>query len=139
MICGAESWNEIEEFGKNKFDFFKKRISDLESIPSYDTFNRFFSIMKPDCFELIFRNRVKQVCDTFEDLKSIIGVKSERIIKATGESTLEYRYCITSLGDTKPDEISSFIRKHWTVENNLHWQLDVTFWEDYSDKIKNAA
>lgn len=25
-----------------------------------------------------------------------------------------------------------FIRSHWSIENNLHWQLDITFKEDYS-------
>lgn len=301
VICGAQSWNEIEEFGKSKFDFFKKRIPDLESIPSHDTFNRLFSIIKPDYFELIFRNWVKQVCqeidgvvaidgklmrgpsrcdekhttgkdgfklwmvsawsasngislgqvkvndksneitavpllinaldieecivtidamgcqteiteairarkadyiialkknqeisydlaqeiiggyeyrdpilnrvtrhvsendghgrietrtctvvsygettesmfkDKFKDLKSIIGVKSERIIKKTGESTVEYRYYITSLKNIDPEKISSYIRQHWSIENNLHWQLDVTFKEDHSKKVKNAA
>lgn len=301
VICGAQSWNEIEEFGKAKFDFFKKRIPDLESIPSHDTFNRLFSIIKPDYFELIFRNWVKQVCqeidgvvaidgklmrgpsrcdekhttgkdgfklwmvsawsasngislgqvkvndrsneitavpllinaldieecivtidamgcqteiteairarkadyiialkknqeisydlaqeiiggyedrdpilnrvtrhvsendghgrietrtctvvsygettermfkNKFKDLKSIIGVKSERIIKNTGESTVEYRYYITSLKNIDPEEISSYIRQHWNIENNLHWQLDVTFKEDHSKKVKNAA
>jgi len=301
VICGAQSWNEIEEFGNIKFDFFKSRIPDLEFIPSHDTFNRFFSIIKPEYFELIFRNWVKQVCkevkgvvaidgklmrgsskcddehttgkegfklwmvsawsaangvslgqvkvdeksneitavpllihaldledcivtidamgcqkeitkaiiecgsnyiialkknqkksyefakeiiDEYENrdiinnrvtrhtsrnkghgrmetrvctavsygsimermfknrfmgLKSIVGVKSERIIMATGERTEETRYYITSLGNSNPEKIANAIRQHWSIENNLHWQLDVTFREDYSKKIKNAA
>ena len=61
VICGAQSWNEIEEFGNAKIAFFKSRIPSLEFIPSHDTFNRFFSIIKPEYFELIFRNWVKQV------------------------------------------------------------------------------
>ena len=28
--------------------------------------------------------------------------------------------------------MSGCIRGHWSVENNLHWQLDVTFQEDQS-------
>ena len=56
VICGAQSWNEIEEFGNAKIAFFKSRIPSLEFIPSHDTFNRFFSMIKPDYFELIFRN-----------------------------------------------------------------------------------
>lgn len=75
----------------------------------------------------------------FKGLKSIIGVKSERIIKNTGESTVEYRYYITSLENIDPEKISSYIRQHWSVENNLHWQLDVTFKEDHSKRVKNAA
>lgn len=31
------------------------------------------------------------------------------------------------------------IRQHWSIENNLHWQMDVTFREDRSKKIVNAA
>ena len=32
VICGAQSWNEIEEFGNAKIAFFKSRIPDLEFI-----------------------------------------------------------------------------------------------------------
>ena len=31
------------------------------------------------------------------------------------------------------------VRTHWSIENNLHWQLDVTFNEDSQRKKKNAA
>jgi len=31
------------------------------------------------------------------------------------------------------------VRKHWTVENNLHWTLDVIFKEDQSLKKKDAS
>lgn len=75
----------------------------------------------------------------FEGLKSIVGVKSERVIVATGECTKETRYYITSLDNTNPEEIATAVRQHWSIENNLHWQLDVTFREDYSKKIQNAA
>ena len=34
VICGAQSWNEIEEFGNAKIAFFKSRIPDLEFIPN---------------------------------------------------------------------------------------------------------
>ena len=293
VICGAQSLNEIEEFGNAKIAFFKSRIPGLEFIPSHDTFNRFFSMIKPDYFELIFRNWVKQVCqevkgvvaidgklmrgpsqcdgehtrgkegfklwmvsawsavngislgqvkvddksneitaipllinslelsgcivtidamgcqkditqtiierdanyiiaikenkkknyqlakeiiDDYQDrdeiinrvirhvsekrtctvvsygsimekmfkkklvgLKSIVGIKSERTIVATGEYTQEVRYYVTSLDNTRPEKIASAIRQHWSIENNLHWQLDVTFREDYSKKVKNAA
>lgn len=301
VICGAQSWNEIEEFGHAKFSFFKSKIPDLEQIPSHDTFNRFFSIIKPDYFELLFRNWVHEICkevkgvvaidgklmrgpskcdvehttgkegfklwmvsawsaangislgqvkvddksneitavpllihaldlddcivtidamgcqqeitqtiiergsnyiialkknkpksyelaqeiideyegrDTivnrvtrhvsentghgriekrtctvvsygstteslfknkFVGLRSIVGVKSERTIVATGEYTQENRYYITSLSNKDPEEIANAIRQHWSIENNLHWQLDVTFREDYSKKVKNAA
>ena len=60
-------------------------------------------------------------------LKSVVRIKSERTIVATGEYTQEVRYYVTSLDNTRPEEIASAIRQHWSIENNLHWQLDVTF------------
>ena len=60
-------------------------------------------------------------------------------VVATGEYTQEVRYYVTSLDNTQPEKIASAIRQHWSIENNLHWQLDVTFREDYSKKVKNAA
>lgn len=31
------------------------------------------------------------------------------------------------------------VRTHWSIENNLHWQLDVTFNKDSQRKKRNAA
>jgi predicted transposase YbfD/YdcC len=31
------------------------------------------------------------------------------------------------------------VRKHWSIENQLHWQLDVTFGEDGSRAKKDNA
>lgn len=50
----------------------------------------------------------------------------------------EKHYYITSL-PLDSDRIMQAIRTHWSIENNLHWQLDVTFNEDNTRKIKNAA
>ena len=50
----------------------------------------------------------------------------------------EKHYYITSL-PLDSDRIMQAVRTHWSIENNLHWQLDVTFNEDNTRKIKNAA
>jgi predicted transposase YbfD/YdcC len=70
-------------------------------------------------------------------LNSIGLVESRREIK--GEGSCELRYFISSL---KPDarKFSQAVRQHWSIENNLHWQLDVTFDEDkLRMRVKNAA
>lgn len=54
VICGAESWDSIEEFGKARIDFLKKVLYLPNGIPSHDTINRVFSMLKPDKFESIF-------------------------------------------------------------------------------------
>ena len=75
----------------------------------------------------------------FEWLKSIVGILSRRTIISTGETSEEIRYYVTSIGNENPEKIANAIRKHWGIENNLHWQLDFTFREDESRKVKNAA
>ena len=70
-------------------------------------------------------------------LKSVVRIKSERTIVATGEYTQEVRYYVTSLDNTRPEKIASAIRQHWSIGNNLHWQLDVTF-RDFSVATKMA-
>ena len=70
-----------------KLLFFKSRIPNLEFIPSHDTFNRFFSIIKPEYFELIFRNWVKQVCQEVKGVIAIDGKLMRGPSKCDGEHT----------------------------------------------------
>lgn len=53
--------------------------------------------------------------------------ESERTLN--DETSVEQRYFITSLSDGSND-FSQAIRKHWEIENRLHWVLDVTYKED---------
>ena len=42
-ICGADSWVEIEEFGKARQDWLKGFLDLPNGIPSHDTFSRVFA------------------------------------------------------------------------------------------------
>ena len=47
VICGAETWNDMETFGKAKEDWLRTVLKLPEGIPSHDTFNRVFSLLDP--------------------------------------------------------------------------------------------
>jgi len=54
LLCGAESWVEIAEFGRQRFQWFKKYLKLENGIPSHDTFARVFSLIRAEAFEKLF-------------------------------------------------------------------------------------
>jgi predicted transposase YbfD/YdcC len=56
LLCRAETFNEMEDFGNAKLDWFKTFLSLPNGIPSHDTFNRVFSALNPKEFLDAFLN-----------------------------------------------------------------------------------
>lgn len=50
LLCAAESFNDMEDFGKAKQDWFKTFLKLRNGIPSHDTFNRVFAALDPKDF-----------------------------------------------------------------------------------------
>jgi predicted transposase YbfD/YdcC len=50
LLCAGESFNDMEDFGKAKEDWFKTFLSLRNGIPSHDTFNRVFAALDPQRF-----------------------------------------------------------------------------------------
>jgi len=69
-------------------------------------------------------------CGQWKGLKSFAAVECERDVG--DKITCERRYFISSLDGTDAARIAQAVRNHWSVENNLHWSLDVSFHEDQS-------
>lgn len=64
-------------------------------------------------------------------------IESERR-KAEGKAETGVYYAAVSKRPT-PRKLMEIIREHWSVENNLHWPLDVVFNEDDARTRKNHA
>lgn len=67
------------------------------------------------------------------DLKCIIKIESQRYHKQSEKTEQEVRYYISSC-EPSAKILNHNIRRHWSVENELHWLLDVTFGEDKQRK-----
>jgi predicted transposase YbfD/YdcC len=69
-------------------------------------------------------------------LKSIAMVICTRIID--GKETTRVRFYISTL-PSQAERILHVVRKHWSIENDLHWVLDVALHEDHSRVRKDQA
>lgn len=78
----------------------------------------------------------------FEDKDKWVGLTSFGMVKKTIEEgrkkTVECRYYISSL-NVNIELFSTAVRKHWSVENKLHWHLDVTFRQDKNNTLNKMA
>lgn len=61
VISGAQSWNDIEEFGEATEDFFADFLELPGGIPSHDTFNRVFAALDPVQFRECFASWMRAV------------------------------------------------------------------------------
>lgn len=51
VICGGESFEDMEEFGKSKQQWLSQHLELSNGIPSHDTFNRVFQLLDPQAFQ----------------------------------------------------------------------------------------
>ena len=83
VLCGCESWYEVEAFGRMREAFFRSRIPGFKGTPSHDTFNRVFSMLNPKELEAGFREWIRAICGKYNgivciDGKEICGARTAR-------------------------------------------------------------
>jgi predicted transposase YbfD/YdcC len=74
--------------------------------------------------------------ENWTGLQSIAMVASTRIL--AGKETKTLRYYISSL-PSNAKRLLHIVRRHWAIENELHWVLDVALNEDHSRVRKDQA
>jgi predicted transposase YbfD/YdcC len=69
---------------------------------------------------------------------SAVGIAISERVESSGRASNEVRYYILSRRITA-QEFAGAVRGHWGIENNLHWQLDVSFREDECRACRDHA
>ena len=63
MLCGADNWVAMEQYGNAKQEWLKQFLELPNGIPSHDTISRVFARIDPIEFEQCFRDWVKTISE----------------------------------------------------------------------------
>ncbi len=74
---------------------------------------------------------------SWKNLSTIVRI--EAIRRVNDKVSHEIRYYISDESEPRAGYYSSLVRGHWSIENQLHWHLDVTFKEDACRARKGFA
>jgi predicted transposase YbfD/YdcC len=77
VICGADSWVEVEEFGRAKEEWFRTFLKLPHGIPSHDTFGRVFALLDPVQFRSGFISWIQAVSDLTDG--QVVAVDGKRL------------------------------------------------------------
>lgn len=102
VICGADTWGEIEIYGQAKHGWLKQFLELPNGIPSHDTFARVFSRLDPEQFQNCFLNWVKSIS------KMVAG----EVVAIDGK-TLRHSY------DSGSDKKAIHMVSAWATEQRL--------------------
>ncbi len=73
----------------------------------------------------------------WKGLRSVVMIERTRTIG--NKSSVEKAYFLTTR-EPDAERLGTLVRRHWSIENELHWVLDMTFDEDQSRiRDRNAA
>jgi len=116
VICGAQYWTQVEEFGLAKEDWFKTFLTLENGIPSHDTFGDFFAALNPEIFERCFIKWVQSISERNSgDIISVDGKALRKSFdKASAKAAIHMVSAFSSanglvLGQLKVDDKSNEI------------------------------
>ena len=78
VICGAEGWKDVENYGKAKINYLKKYLDYENGSPSDDTIRRFFRAINVENFKKIFCKWINSIANIVDATVIAIDGKSSR-------------------------------------------------------------
>ena len=79
VICGAETWEDIEAYGHSKLDWLQTFLSLPSGIPSHDTIARVFALLEPTQLQECFVSWVKSIAElSLGEVISLDGKSARR-------------------------------------------------------------
>ncbi len=116
VVAGADSWDDIEDFGNAKLDWLRTFLALPNGIPSHDTFRRLFERLDPDEFQKGFLGWIEALQEATERQVIAIDGKTLRrsFDRAKGQSALHLVHAWATanhllLGQVAVDEKSNEI------------------------------
>src|SRR5437588_2493380 len=114
LLCAGQSFNDMEDFGKAKYGWFKTFLSLRNGIPSHDTFNRVFQALDPKQFLECFLRWTQSVREAIP--QELVALDGKALRRAMDKSQSP-RYVVSAwaesnnlvLGQLKVDEKSNEI------------------------------
>lgn len=82
VLSGADDFEEIAEYGRQKEEFLQGFLILPNGIPSHDTFNRVFRLMSQQSFEACLKKWSQEIIDQLKDYQVNIDGK---VLRATGK------------------------------------------------------
>jgi len=78
--------------------------------------------------------------ERWSNLSFLVEVTRERTVLSTQKTSVETAYYIGSDQQQAAATVADIIRRHWSIENSLHWVLDLAFREDEArHRARNTA
>jgi predicted transposase YbfD/YdcC len=102
VICGAEGWTDIENFGNRKYAWLNTFLELPNGIPSHDTFGRVFALLDPQEFQSSF----------VEWVQMVNRITSGQVISLDGK-------CLLGSGDSVLGKQAIYMVSAWASENHL--------------------
>lgn len=114
LLSGADDFEEIAEYGRQKEEFLRGFLELENGIPSHDTINRVFRLMDKDSLESCLRNYSQEIITGLENRQINIDGKVLRATGKRGKKTAALclvnawvaEHCL-SLGQVKVDKKSN--------------------------------